>query len=91
MENLPQRLPETPSALARAITYLLVPIAVLALVPLLLLFVIVLYLLALVHGARIFVFSFTSKLPAPDADLRPPHFIEIQPAPKPLPDESPKG
>ena len=90
MENLPQRLTDQPSALTSALTYLLVPIAVVALLPLLLLFIIVLHLLALVHGARIFVFSFSSKPQEPEAELQRAHFIEMR-APKALPDEAPKG
>ncbi len=91
MENLPQRLTDPPSALTRVLTYLLVPIALVAFLPLLLLFIIVLHLVALVHGARIFVFSVTGKAPEPEADLQPPHFIEMQAVPKALPDQAPKG
>jgi hypothetical protein len=91
MQDL-QHLKDSPSALARAVTYLLVPIAVVALLPLLLLFVLILYLLALVHGARIFVFSVGVKQPEPEP--KRPHFIDVPAAPQALADESqpaPKG
>lgn len=94
MQNLPEPVNEGPSALARVGLYVLAPVAGLLLLPILLLFVIALYLLAMVHGARVFVFSFRSEASDAEEDLQKPHFLEIQAKPKALTDESrlpPKG
>lgn len=94
MNNLRQPVTEGPSALVRAGLYVLVPVVGLLLLPILLLFIFLLYFLALFNGARVFVFSFTGKQPIIEEEPQGPHFLEIQAKSKALPDWTqlpPKG
>ena len=88
MDNVPQPLHEKPSMLTRAAVFTLVPVIIVVALPLLLLVVLLLYLIALLHGGRVFLFTWTGKQQAPDIDLPGPHFLDVQP-PKALTDESP--
>ena len=90
LEIKPQALtPRRPSYLIRAAIYALVPILVVAALPLLLLLILAIYLLALIQGGRVFVFiwSGTSHHADGASDQPKPHFLEIH-EPKALPDES---
>lgn len=89
MDNLSQPASETGSALARVGVWLLVPVAGVLLLPILLLFLIVLYLLAIFQGARILVVSVSGKRIEVEEELQRPHFLELQKTAKALPDESP--
>jgi hypothetical protein len=82
--------PPRPSLLIRAAIYTLVPILVVLALPLLLMIILVIYLLALIHGGRVFVFSWSGKSQEGDAEteLTKPHFLEIQGPAEALPDES---
>jgi len=86
MENLPQSVTHPTSALMRAGMYLLVPVVGLLLLPVLLLFIVVLCLLAIFHGGRIFVYSFTGTQAPSEEELQKPHFIEVHVHEK-IPDE----
>jgi hypothetical protein len=87
MDDLPQSLdevsvpapPKRPSLLVRAAVYTLVPVLIVAALPLLLLIILVLYLLAMLQGARVFVFSWSSKQDDDtDIEVQKPHFLEMQ-------------
>jgi hypothetical protein len=84
--------PQRPSFLVRAAVYTLVPILVVAALPLLLLLILAIYLLALVQGGRVFVFRWSGTSQHADAENELPklHFLEIQEPAKALPDESSK-
>jgi len=88
MQNLPQPVQSSPSALARVGLYLIVPVVGLLLLPILILVVVALYLLALVQGARVFVFSYRSTTDTFEPEPHKPHFLDIQAKPKELTDES---
>ena len=89
MQNLPDPVSEGPSALARVGLYVLAPVFGLLLLPILLLFVFVLYVLALLNGARVFVFTFRGQAPDVEEELQKPHFLDIQAKPRELTDQSP--
>ena len=88
MDNLPRRLNDSPSALARVATYVLVPVILVLVAPLILLVILLLYLLAILHGARVFIFSFTGKDGPRDLDSPGPHFLDMPATARELPDES---
>lgn len=88
MQNLPQPSARPLSTLARVGLYLLVPVVGILLLPFLLVFVVFLYLLALLQGARVFVFSFGQRAEWEDEELQKPHFLEIQAKQKVLSDQS---
>jgi hypothetical protein len=88
MQNLPQPTKDAPSALARIGLYVLVPVAGILLLPFLLIFVVIFYLLAFFQGARVFVFSFGKRDDNIDEELQKPHFLEIQAKQKVLTDQS---
>jgi hypothetical protein len=87
MNPLPIVSEKQPSLLVRAGIYLLVPVILLLALPIALLVIVALYLLAILQGARVFVFTFTNRQAEPKYDFPPPHFLEA-PAPKALPDTS---
>jgi hypothetical protein len=88
MKRLPLLMDDNPSALARVGACLLVPIALVLLLPVLLLVVLALYLAAMFHGARVCVLLITGRRPTPEFELQKPHFLEMQIPAKPLPDKS---
>jgi hypothetical protein len=94
MKRLPLLMDDHPSALVRAGVYVLVPIALLLLLPFLLLMILALYLSALFHGMRVVVMVFTARQQEAEVEIRTPHFLELPASAKVLPDESslpPKG
>jgi len=88
MHNLPQPATQSSSALARVGFYLLVPVVGLLVLPFLLLFIVLFYLLSLFQGARVFVFTFGQQTTNESEELQKPHFLEIQARPKELTDQS---
>jgi hypothetical protein len=77
------------TALARAGMFLLLPVIGILLLPVLLFFIIALYLLAILQGGRVFVYSFSAKAETtPDHDLQEPHFVRVRIRDKSLTDES---
>lgn len=88
MQDLHQPVKDSPSALARVGLFLLVPVVGILLLPILLFFIVALYLLAIFHGGRIFVYSFTGKNETPEHDMQKPHFIDVHVHEKTLPDEA---
>ena len=89
MQNLPQPARTSSSALINVGLCLLVPVAGLVLLPILLLFVLVFYFLAVFQGGRVLFFTWSSQ----EAPLEPgyarPHFIEAPAKEIPAPDPSP--
>lgn len=89
LEATPQPLmPQRPSFLVRAAIYTLVPILIVVALPLLFLIILVIYLLAVIQGGRVFVYSGTVAKEEPEHDLPKPHFLEMPEPAKALPDES---
>ena len=88
MQNLPQPTNHSPSALARVGFYFLAPIIGIVLLPFLLMFVVLFYLLAMVQGTRVFVFHFGQTTDNGDDELQRPHFLDIHAKPKALSDQS---
>ena len=86
MKRLPLLVDERSSALARAATLLLVPIVIVLALPLIFLLILVLYVAAVLHGAKVCVHVFTGKPEPSESDMSRPHFLDL-PA-KQLPDES---
>jgi hypothetical protein len=94
MQNLQRPSGKISSALMRAGLILLVPVVGLLILPVLLLFVVVFYLLALFQGTRVFVFGFRAASSEFEPEEHRPHFLDIQAKPAALSDESslpPKG
>ena len=88
MERFPRLVDNRPSPLVRAATYLLIPIVLVVALPIILLLILLLYLAAIFQGARVFVFVHQNKNEEPDNDYAKPHFLDIHPDVKSLPDES---
>jgi hypothetical protein len=88
MKRLPLLVDDHPSPLIRAATYLLIPVVLVVALPIILLLILVLYLAAIFHGVRVFVFVYRGKDATPENDYAKPHFLEIKPDVKSLPDES---
>jgi hypothetical protein len=86
MKRLPLLVDPQPSVLVRAGIYILAPVVVILTLPIILLVILVLYLAALVHGARIFVFVITGEDVTPTSDFQKPHVLESQVLGKKLPD-----
>jgi hypothetical protein len=87
MNHLPKPLDGSSSPLARAATYLLVPIVVVVALPFLVLLALLLYLAAMVQGARVFVQFITGKEEPAESGVQGPIFIDAASA-KPLSDQS---
>ena len=79
MKRLPLLVDDQSSPLVRAVTYLLVPIVLVVALPFLLLLVLFIYLAALVHGARVFVYVVTGKEEPAEPSVQKPHFIDVAP------------
>ena len=83
------QVPARPPLLVRAALYTLLPILLTLALPLLLLFILAIYLLALVHGTRVFLFSRSSEEDEPT--YAKPHFLDIEIPAKVISDEQTKG
>lgn len=96
MENLTQPLndpagpltPERPSLLVRASILALVPILLVLALPLLLLLILAIYLLAMLQGTKVIVFTWTNKREPFEPEFQKPHFLERDVPVKVLTDES---
>jgi len=86
MNLLPQATEPSPPWLVRAAAVLLVPLALVLVLPLLLLVALALYLVALFHGGRFIIVSFTGKQEPTEFELQKPHFVEG--TVKSIPDET---
>ncbi|HZZ77490.1 MAG TPA: hypothetical protein VFE62_03165 [Gemmataceae bacterium] len=95
MDELPQTMsdasvpaPTTPSLMLRIAVYTLMPVLIVATLPLLLLIILIIYLLAMVHGARVFAFSWSSKQNDVEVEVNKPHFdIQVH-EPRAITDQS---
>jgi hypothetical protein len=88
MKRLPLLIDDQTPLLVRAGIWALVPLVFVALLPIVLLFVIVLYLSAVFHGVRVLVTVVTRKQPTADFEMPKPHFLEIQEPTRQLADQS---
>lgn len=79
--------PQTPAPLLlRASMYALIPVLLTLALPLLLLFIVAIYLLAIVHGARVFLFTSSSKNDEATTYAKP-HFLDIEVSAKVISDD----
>lgn len=88
MKRLPLFMDDKPPLIFRAGMWVLVPIAVVLLLPILVLLVVALYLSAFIHGTRVFVSVFTGRRSSADFDMQKPHFLEMQAPVKAISDQS---
>ena len=75
--------------LTRASALALVPILLTLALPLALLFVAIVYLLAVIHGVRLLIFSAPPEKQVPE--LQKPHFLDIDVSARVVSDETTKG